>query len=269
MENKATSRSRVVLAVVAGLAIAAVVSGVAGRRVDAAPPKKSEKGVDAEADRMLRQMADYLSGLQSFTVQNFAVDETAFKTGEKIQATSDSEIAVQRPNHLRSTQRGAGEGLGLWYDGKTMTVACKANGSFESVAAPANIDEAIDKVRKHFKVDAPGADLLYSKPYEILMEQVVSGRVIGRETIQGIPANHLAFQGEDVDFQIWIQDGNQPLPLRFVITTKAVKGNPQFTVQLSNWNTQPKLSAADFTFQPPAGAKAATGVTSSCLAAGR
>ena len=97
-------------------------------------------------------------------------------------------------------------------------------------------------MRKHFKVDAPGADLLYSKPYNILMEQVVSGRVIGRETIQGVPANHLAFQGEEVDFQLWIQEGNQPLPLRFVITTKNVKANPQFTVQLSNWNTQPKLS---------------------------
>ena len=47
-------------------------------------------------------MADYLSGLQSFTVQNFAVDEMALKTGEKIQATSDSEIAVQRPNHIEA-----------------------------------------------------------------------------------------------------------------------------------------------------------------------
>lgn len=269
MQNKAKQiqmRSRALLATLSTLAIAAVVSGVTGRGVVAAPPKKS---VDADADRMLKQMADYLSGLQSFTVQNFAVDETAFKTGEKIQATSDSEIAVQRPNHLRSTQRGAGEGLGLWYDGKTMTVACKANNSFESVNAPPNLDDAIDKLRKVFKVDAPGADLLYSKPYDILMEQVVSGRVIGRETIQGVPANHLAFQGEEVDFQIWIQEGSQPLPLRFVITTKAVKGNPQFTVQLSNWNTQPKLSATDFTFPPPQGAKAATGVTSSCVAGTR
>jgi len=29
-----------------------------------------------------------------------------------------------------------------------------------------------------------------------------------------------------------------------VITTKTVKGNPEFSVQLSNWNTQPKLSEA-------------------------
>jgi hypothetical protein len=101
------------------------------------------------------------------------------------------------------------------------------------------------------------------------MEQVVGGRFLGRETIQGVPANHLAFQGEDVDFQLWIQDGNQPVPLRFVITTKTVKERPQFTVQLSNWNLQPRLTDADFAFPSAAGAKAITSVTSSCLSGPR
>jgi len=256
-------KSRVVIAAVPvfALAFAAGILGGAGRPAVAAAPKK---GVDPEADKLLRQMADYLSGLQNFTVQNFAVDEMALKTGEKIQATSDSDIAVQRPNHIRNTQRGAGGGLGLWYDGKKMTVACKENNSYESVDAPADIDGAIDKLRKHFKVDAPGADLLYSNPYDILMEQVKGGRVIGPETIQGVAATHLAFQGEVVDFQIWIQDGKAPLPLRFVITTKNVKANPQFSVQLSNWNTHPIFTGQEFAFQAPTGAKPVASVTSTC-----
>ena len=257
-------RSRVVIAAVPVVALAFAAVIVLGEASRPAAAASAKKGVDPEADKLLRQMADYLGGLQSFTVQNFAVDEMALKTGEKIQATSDSDIAVQRPDHLRNTQRGAGEGLGLWYDGKMMTVACKGTNSYESVAAPPNLDDAIDKVRKHYKVEAPGADLLYSKPYDILMEQVKSGRVIGKETIQGVPANHLAFQGEQVDFQIWIQEGREPLPLRFVITTKNVKANPQFTVQLSNWNTNPIFTGQEFTFQPPAGAKAVASVTSTC-----
>src|SRR3954462_13370891 len=82
-------RSRVVITAVPALALAmaAVVLLVPGRHVAAAPAKK---GVDADADKILRQMTDYLGGLQSFTVQNFAVDEVAMKSGEKIQATSDS-----------------------------------------------------------------------------------------------------------------------------------------------------------------------------------
>jgi hypothetical protein len=264
-------RSRIVVAAAPLFALAIVPAlgfvVMADRPAVASAPAK--KAVDPEADRLLRQMTDYLASLQSFTVQNFAVDEKTLTTGEKIQVTSDSDIAVQRPNRLRSTQRGQGDGLGFWYDGKAMTVACKANNSYETVAAPANIDSAIDKMRETFKIDAPGADLLYSRPYEILTEQVVGGRVVGRETVQGVPANHLAFEGEDVDFQIWIKDGSDPLPLRFVITTKTVKERPQFTVQLSNWNVQPKLSDPEFAFPAPEGARSVKSIAGSCLPGNR
>ena len=49
-----------------------------------------------------------------------------------------------------------------------------------------------------------------SHPYEMLTEQVTGGQFIGRETIDGAPANHLAFTGEEVDWQVWIKDGDQP-----------------------------------------------------------
>jgi hypothetical protein len=145
-----------------------------------------------------------------------------------------------------------------------MTLACKESNTYETVEAAPTLDATIDKMRKDFKIDAPGADLLYSKPYEILMEQVVGGRFVGRETIDGVAANHLAFRGEQVDFQLWIEDGPRPVPLRFVITTKTVKGNPEFSVQLSNWNTQPKLSDALFAFHAPAGAKPDKSVAAAC-----
>jgi hypothetical protein len=259
--EKQMTRSRwIVAATVTLLGVCAGARGVMDRRALAAQPKK---GVDPEADRLLRQMTDYLADLQSFTVQGATTDEVAFKSGEKIQTMADSEIAVARPNRLRSTQVGA-EGLGFFYDGKTMTVACKANGSYETVPAPPTLDATIDKMRKQFQVEAPGADLLASRPYDVLMEQVVSGRVIGRETVDGVATNHLAFQGEEVDWQVWIQDGAEPLPLRFVITTKTVKGHPEFALRLSNWNTKPRLPATAFEFQAPPGAKSAQSVAASC-----
>jgi hypothetical protein len=254
-------RSRSAVHLVPVLALAAIVVGIAGPPVIAA---SEPKGVDPDADRMLKQMTDYLASLQSFTVQSSSIDQATMKSGEKIQATSDLDVAVQRPNRLRSTQRGAGDRLSLWYDGKSMTLACKESNTYETTEAAPTIDATIDKMRKDFKIDAPGADLLYSKPYDILMEQVVSGRLVGRETIDGVAANHLAFRGEQVDFQLWIEDGARPVPLRFVITTKTVKGSPEFSVQLSKWNTQPKLSDAMFAFQAPAGAKPDKSVAKSC-----
>jgi hypothetical protein len=243
------------------LAFAVAALAAADGRVSAAPPKKN---VDPDADKMLRQMTDYLAGLQSFTVRTGVADEVALKSGEKIEIMSNAEISVQRPNHLRSTQRGSAAGMGIWYDGQHMTVACQATQSFQTLTAPPTLDAAIDQMRKELDIDAPGADLIYARPYDILTEQVVSGRFVGRETIDGVPVNHIAFRGEQMDWQLWIKDGPQPLPMRYVITTKDAPGHPEFAVQMSDWNTQPNLPASTFEFQPPAQAKPAKSVAASC-----
>jgi hypothetical protein len=252
-------RLALVMAVAAAAAGGAALMG--GQQATAAQPRKA---IDPEAQRLLKQMTDYVSGLQTFTLEVSAVDEKALASGEKIQRTSDSEVAVVRPDRLRNTQRGSGNGLGLWYDGKTMTLACKGTSSYATIPAPPTLDAAIDTMRKQFQIDAPGADLLYSHPYDILMEQVTGGRVIGHETVNGAAATHLAFEGEEVDWQIWIQDGPQPVPLRFVITTKTVKGRPQFAVQFSRWDTETRPPDSTFHFQPPAGATRVQSVASSC-----
>ena len=83
-----------------------------------------------------------------------------------------------------------------------MTLACKAENSFATVPAPKTLDATIDRVRKEFQIEAPGADLLYSHPYEVLTEQVTAGRYLGREIVDGVEANHLAFEGDQVDWQI-------------------------------------------------------------------
>src|SRR5580700_9362277 len=48
-------------------------------------PSQAEKGIDPEADRVLRGMADYVAGLKSFTVESSAVDEVVLDSGQKIQ----------------------------------------------------------------------------------------------------------------------------------------------------------------------------------------
>lgn len=101
---------------------------------------------------------------------------------------------------------------------------------------------------------APAGDLLYANAADILMEDVVSAMVVGQGTVGGVSCRHLAFQGNQVDWQIWIKDGPQPLPCKLVITSKLQAGQPQFVVVTSDWNLAPKLAAERFRFVPPKGA---------------
>jgi hypothetical protein len=50
-----------------------------------------------------------------------------------------------------------------------------------------------------------------------------------------------------------VQDGDQPLPLKYVVTTKRLAGAPQYSVQLSQWNLKPSVAASRFKFVAPAG----------------
>jgi hypothetical protein len=260
MEESVTrARNAVLLGIVA-----TAVAGWALVGVGAARAAGAKKGIAPQADHLLRQMTDYLASLTSFKVRSSAVDEVVTAGGQKIQIVSESDVAVARPNRLRSEQVGAENGLAFFYDGVTMTLACKANRTFASVPAPATIDETIDKTRKQFHLEAPGADLLFSHPYDILTEQVTQGQLIGRETVDGQAANHLAFQGEEVDWQIWIADSGHPLPLRFVITSKKEKGTPEFAVRLTKWEPQATLGAGMFEYQAPAGASKVQSFPAAC-----
>ena len=59
---------------------------------------------------------------------------------------------------------------------------------------------------------------------------------MGTGPVGGIDCDHLAFRNPRVDWQIWIQKGEQPLPLKYVITTKWVTGAPQYSLRLSEWD---------------------------------
>jgi len=133
-----------------------------------------------------------------------------------------------------------------------MTLECTGSGTYSTKPAPPTLDGAIDQARKQFQVEAPGADLLYSQPYDILTEQVISGQVIGHENIDGVSVTHLAFEGEEVDWQIWIKDGKEPLPVWFSLVTKTMASKPEFEVRLSHWETNASFSPSTFAFKAPA-----------------
>jgi len=249
------------------LALVAVPAGVIAGEQTSQPTPQTDRHIDPDADRLLRGMADYLAHLKNFAVRSSTVDEVVTTDGRKIEVTGDHALYVSRPNRLRSEQLGNAKGMWFRDDGKSMTLYCDADRTYATVPAPPTIDATIDTVRKDYQIEAPAADLLYSHPYDVLTEQVKSGQFIGKETVDGVEANHLAFQGDDVDWQIWIQDGPRPLPLRYEITSKTVKDEPEFSVRLSRWQPQAHLDEATFRSNPPVGSKKVASFPTSCGAA--
>ena len=86
------------------------------------------------------------------------------------------------------------------------------------------------------------------------MDGSTDGFIVGESIVDGAPCHHLAFAQENIDFQIWIEDGPRPLPRKLLITYKTEPGSPQWAARLSAWDFNPKVSEHFFHFDTPEGA---------------
>lgn len=212
-------------------------------------------GMQPEAEKLLRRMSDYLAGRKQFTVQTENTLEVVLASGQKLQFASPATASVWRPNKLRADRKGDILSQELFYDGKNLTLYNPKENLYATTAAPPTIDAMLDFAREKLDVIAPGAEVLYSNAAERMLKVTTSGFVVGPSVTGGVKSTHLAFRGADVDWQIWIEEGVRPLPRKFVLTSKQVKGEPQFVVLVRSWDLAPKLTEQMFSFTPPKGAK--------------
>jgi hypothetical protein len=97
--------------------------------------------------------------------------------------------------------------------------------------------------------------LLVSQAAAELKNRVRSVDYVEKTNIHGSTSHHLAARTGEVDFQVWVADGDKPLPQRVVITYKKATGEPQFWAQFSDWNLAPAIEDSTFLVTPPDGAQ--------------
>jgi hypothetical protein len=212
--------------------------------------------VDPQADKVLRAMTTYLAGLKQFSAQTENSIEVVTADGQKLQFVAPASVTVSRPDKLFAARRGDIVNQEFYYDGKSLTLYNPDTKYYATVAAPANVDDMLDFAQARLDIIAPAADLLDTRAYERLMQDATSGDYLGMSVVGGQRCHHLAYRAGAVDWQIWVRDGDQPLPCRYVITSTDIGGAPQFTMQVTDWDAAPTIPAGMFNFTPPAGAKA-------------
>jgi len=212
-------------------------------------------GVDPQAQKLLRASTIYLGGLKQFSVDTRSTIEVVLASGQKLQFDNTVAMAVQRPNKLYAKRLGDRVDQVFYYDGKSLTLHNPAQNYYAAVPAPGTLEETLDMAREKLGIVAPGGDLIYSNSFDLLMQDVTEGFVVGKGVVEGVRCDHLAFRAPHVDWQIWIQEGKQPLPRRFVITTRDIVNAPQFSVVIPRWNVAPALDQGLFSFKPPKGTR--------------
>jgi len=212
-------------------------------------------GIDAQAVKLLRTATKYLADRKHLSADTQSSIEVVLQSGQKIQFDHAAALSVQRPDKLRAERRGDLVDQTFYYDGKTLTLHNPEDGYYATLPAPGTIEEMLDYARESLDIFAPGGDLIYSDAFDILMADVTSGFVVGKSVVEGVRCDHLAFRSPHTDWQIWIQEGSEPLPRKLVITSTDVIGAPQFAVVMTRWNLAPEFDDQTFAFAPPPGAR--------------
>jgi hypothetical protein len=233
------------------LAIVAIILVVA---CGSTPTRAAE--IDPDADRILRQMSDHLTGVQAISFATEVSTDIILQNGQMVQFVAAGSGVFNRERGFHFRRQGTDAEMELTFDGKNLTLFSGALNGYHSIQIEGGNDAALDEVRSAFGIEAVGgADLLYANPYEGLLYEVESGDYLGETWVGDVRAHHLAYRAKEIDWQLWVRAEGDPIPLRYVITSKWITGAPQFTMQVREWNGTVIVSEADVTFSAPEGAR--------------
>jgi len=220
---------------------------VTAQQVGTSDTKKSE----AEAIAVLKRTSALLAQAKTFSVTIEAGFDAVQESGQKIEFGETRKIVLRRPDRLRvdATKRDGSQD-GLVFDGKEITVFLSKENVFATAAKPGSIDQAVAFLVNDLDVRVPLAELLKSDLNKTLPERVRSAGYVEQSSIGGVPCDHVAMRGDDVDVQLWVARDKQALPRRIVITYKREDGRPQFWAQFNDWNLSPQAPDSLFVYKP-------------------
>jgi len=227
--------------------------GVAAARAQgtAAAPAAATPDVEPAALEALDKMGAYLRTLTSFEIHATGLKDEVLDNGQKLQFALATHLRVKRPNRMwaeLTTDRKVRE---FFYDGTTFTLWAPRDSYYASVPAPATLRELGDKLDDKYGIEIPLGDLFRWGTDPTRRDLIKEAMYVGPAVVGGQPCDQYAFRQETVDWQVWIQKGDSPLPLKLVVTTTDDEAQPEYTSQL-DWNLAPALADSMFTFKPPA-----------------
>ena len=246
---------RITVALLVALALVALAGPIAAQQTAAAAPAKeaAKTGIEPAAMDALQAMGVYLRTLKAFEVEAVTTDEYVLEDGQKIQYAGVTDILVQMPNKLLAEVANDRHERLYLYDGTSFTLFAKRLNFYATVAAPPTVGQLANKLDEEYGFTVPLVDLFRWGTPGWSTDGITAATVVGPSTVGGTTCMQYAFRQDEIDWQVWIQRGDNPLPRRIVITTRTDEARPQHTANFS-WNLAPSFNDAAFVFDPPADA---------------
>ena len=208
---------------------------------------------DPDAIKALEDMSNYLRTLKAIQVHATTSRDEVLDDGQNVTFAGTVDMIAERPNHLRVEVLNDKQHRMYFDDGKTFSVWARRANYYATIPAPPTLRQLADKLSDQYNLEMPLADLFYWGDQKST-EDIVGAIDVGAAQVDGTTCEHYAFRQEGADWQVWIQQGDYPLPRKLMITTTTDPARPRFTSVIT-WNLAPSFDDSAFTFEPPKDAK--------------
>jgi hypothetical protein len=227
-----------------------------GRAVDAPTVEPSPGASQQKAAERVSAMTKYLAALPAYQVTCRGSYDVLQESGQKLEFLEVRELALQRPDRLRVRHRSSdgNENL-LVFDGKDITLFNDEANVYAQAPQPGSLDDAIVYFVRDLQMRLPLARLFTNRSSDELARRLQSVVHIERTELLEVPTDHIAGRVGDVDVQLWIAEGDRPLPMRVVLTYVDEPGQPQYRANFEDWKTEVSGGSGVFRFSPPKDAR--------------
>ena len=207
--------------------------------------------VDPRAVEALKKMSAYLKTLNSFRLVSEGSLDVITVDDQKVQLDMVTTYQAAKPGSLRVDWVSDQKNRQFYYDGKHFTLVAPTLGYYATVDAPPTMREFLDALYERTGVELPLADLFRWADEDHVddIALLTSAFSVGTATLDGAATDHWAYRSDDYDFEIWMEQGDRPLPRKVVIIDRTDPTLPAFTARLT-WQTNPTLDPAAFTYVP-------------------
>lgn len=212
--------------------------------------------LDAKSAEIIHAMSGKLAAAKTVRISATRTASPGFFVGETVAMEAHINGVLQRPDKLASTARTNLGTREIRYDGKQLLLVDRAAKTHALVPAPATIDEAVTSIEQHYGFMPPLAELVVNNPEAVLLDGVKSGHWVSTEAIGKEPCEHLAFQQDNLAWEIWVSAQDQ-LPRQLRVTYPNGEGGQPMvmTVTIQNVVLDGPVNAAEFKLTIPAGSR--------------
>jgi len=236
-----------------------IVSIVVAAAATANAEPKPNKAIEQKAVDALESMGTFLRNQQSFEVKSTIETDYDLDNGQTVRLAKQGDLHVRRPDHLRMDSTSERKERQFFYDGKSFVMYAPKMGYFTRVDAPPTILELADDLETRYGIELPLVDLFRWGTPDSPTDELTSATYVGPATVDGVATDQYAFRQKGVDWQLWIERGDKPVPRKLLLTTTDDPSRPQHSVEMS-WTLDAKQPDSTFTFNPPRNA-AQIGIT--------